>query len=228
MKHSNTPARPAHMRGLSLIELLVGVALGLFVVASATTLLAGHLREGRSLLRESRLTQDLRTAADLVSRDLRRAGYWGAAASGVWSRSASGVLPNPYAAMSPSAAASDAVTFQFSRDASENQRVDSNEQFGFRLRNGAIEIQLGAANWQALTDATTLTVTEFNVTPTVQDLSLAGYCTPTCVTSACPHQQVRSLAVRISGRSLHDTSVNRSVRSEVRLRNDTLTGTCPT
>ena len=71
-------------------------------------------------------------------------------------------------------------------------------------------------------------VTEFNVTPTVQDLSLAGYCALACVGSACPHQQVRSLAVRISGRSLHDASVNRSVRSEVRLRNDTLTGTCPT
>ena len=228
MKSSNAPARPAAMRGLSMVELLVGVALGLFVVASATTLLAGHLREGRSLLRESRLTQDLRTAADLVSRDLRRAGYWGAAASGVWGHGASGVLANPYAAMSPSAAASDAVLFQFSRDASENQRVDSNEQFGFRLRNGAIEMQLGAANWQALTDATTLTVTAFNVSPTVQDLSLAGYCTLACAGSTCPHQQVRSLAVDITGRSLHDASVVRSVRSEVRLRNDTLAGACPT
>ena len=34
----------------------------------------------------------------------------------------------------------------------ENGIVDSNERFGFRLRNGAIEMQLGDGNWQALTD----------------------------------------------------------------------------
>ena len=41
--------------------------------------------------------------------------------------------------------------------------VDGNEQFGFRLRNGAIEPQLGEANWQALTDPATLIVTSLEV-----------------------------------------------------------------
>ena len=214
------------MRGLSMVELLVGVALGLFVAASAATLLAGHLRESRSLLLEARLTQDLRTAADVVTRDLRRAGYWGAAASGVWSHGA--VLANPYAASAPSTAASDAITFQFSRDNVENHSVDNNEKFGFRLRNGTIEMQLGGANWQAMTDATVLTVTEFNVAPTMQDIDLAGFCARPCTGSTCPRQQVRSLAIRIAGRSIGSTSVARSVGSEVRLRNDTVTGSCPT
>jgi prepilin peptidase dependent protein B len=171
--------------------------------------------------------QDLRSTTDLVTRDLRRAGYWGAAASGVWSAGASGVLANPYAALAADTAASDAVTFQFSRDSVENHALDSNERFGFRLRNGVIEMQLGAAPWQALTDAGTWTVTTFDITPHLQTIDLAGHCPRACAGSACPQQQVRSLAVRVGGHALTDTGVTRQLHSEVRLRNDTLTGACP-
>ena len=216
-------------RGLSMVELLVGVAIALFIAATGATLLAGSLRENRSLLLEARLMQDLRTAADVIARDLRRAGYWAAATDGVWVAGATSVGTNPYVAVAPGSAASDAVSFRYSRDATENNLVDSNEQFGFRLRAGAIEIQLGAGNWQALTDAGTLSVTAFSVAPTVQDISLEGFCASTCPagSSTCPpHQQVRSLAVAITGRLAGDASVTRSVRSDVRLRNDPVIGAC--
>ena len=216
-------------RGLSLVELLVGVAIALFIAAAGATLLAGSLRENRALLLEARLMQDLRAAADIVTRDLRRAGHWGAATDGVWSVGASGVAVNPYVAMAPTAAASDAVSLRYSRDATENNNVDSNEQFGFRLRSGAIEIQLGAANWQALTDVGTLVVTEFGVTPGVQTIDLGSFCATPCppASATCPpHQQVRSLALVISGRLVADATVTRSVRSELRLRNDVLVGAC--
>ena len=143
---------------------------------------------------------------------------------------ASPVLANPSVEVTPGTAAADNVSFRFSRDTAENNVVDSNEQFGFRLRNGAIELQLGAGNWQALTDATTLVVTEFSVTPTVEDISLASFFATPCPagSSTCPpRQQVRSLAVVVSARAAADAKVTRSVRSQVRLRNDTLVGACP-
>ena len=216
-------------RGLSMVELLVGVAISLFIAAAGATLLAGNLRENRNLLLEARLMQDLRTAADLVSRDLRRAGYWAGAVEGVRAAAAGNVTVNPYAALTPGSAASDAVSFRYSRDAIENDSVDSNEQFGFRLRSGTIEIQLGAGNWQALTDAGTLKITEFSVTPTVRDISLEGLCANPCPPggSTCPpHQQVRSLALVITGRLVADPGVTRSVRGQVRLRNDPVIGAC--
>lgn len=218
-------------RGLSMVELLVGVAIGLFIAATGTTLLASNLREGRALLVETRLMQDLRTAADVIARDLRRAGYWGSAADGVWSGGTSSVQANPYAAVAPNTAASDAVSFRYSRDTTENNSIDSNEQFGFRLRKGVIELQLGAGNWQALTDSGTLTVTSFSVTPTVQDVSLAATCTLPCPpgsSATCPpRQEIRSLDVSISARAANDPAVTRSVRSNVRVRNDPLVGACP-
>ena len=226
--HGLGGAARAAQRGLSMVELLVGVAIALFIAATGTTLLAGNLRENRSLLLEARITQDLRTAADVIARDLRRAGYWAAATDGVWSAAAAPAA-NPYGAFAPSGAASDAVSFRYSRDTAENNAVDTNEQFGFRLRAGVVEMQLGAGNWQALTDAGTLTVTTFSVTPTVQEISLQNLCALPCPSASAtcpPRQQVRSLALVLSGRSATDASVTRSLRSSVRLRNDSVVGAC--
>jgi len=221
----------ASQRGLSMVELLVGVAIGLFIAASAATLLASNLRENRNLLIESRLMQDLRTAADVVTRDLRRSGYWGAATDGIWTPGAVAVTANPYQALAPNHAASDVVSFRFSRDVTENNVVDSNEQFGFRLRRGAVELQLGDGNWQALTDPGTVVVTTFSVTPHTDSVSLAAMCALPCpaggAASCPPTQQVRSLVVTIAGRAAADAAVNRSISTSVRLRNDPVSGACP-
>lgn len=218
-------------RGLSLVELMVGAALGLFMAAAGGSLLASHLRENRGLLLEARLMQDLRTAADLITHDLRRAGHWGAAGAGVWTAAAGGVIANPYSALSPAAAASDAVAFSYSRDTIENHAVDSNERFGFRLRSGVVELQLGAGNWQALTDSGTMTVTAFSVTPTVEEIDLTAWCARPCPAGSAaicpPRQQVRSLAVLIRARSATDAALVRSLSSQVRVRNDALVGGCP-
>ena len=71
------PVNMRALRGLTLVELLVGLALALLVAAGGAALLTSQLREHRALVLESRLMQDLRTAADLIARDLRRAGHWG-------------------------------------------------------------------------------------------------------------------------------------------------------
>ena len=210
-------------RGLTLVELLVGVAIALLVAAAAATLFVAQLRESRALVLEARLMQDLRTAADLIARDLRRAGAWGGAADGVWTAGSAGAATNPYLALAPDSAASDAVSVRYSRDAIENQVVDTNEQLGFRLRNAAIEIQLGAGNWQALTDPATMQITAFTVTPQVQTLVLGDFCAAPCPahSTVCPPRlHVRSLAVDITGRLMADPRVIRSLRHDVRLRND--------
>jgi prepilin peptidase dependent protein B len=61
-------------RGLTLVELMVGLAIALLLTAVALLAMSQHLRENHRLLIEARLTQDLQAIVDLVSRDLRRAG----------------------------------------------------------------------------------------------------------------------------------------------------------
>lgn len=214
--------------GVSLVELLIGITIGLFIVGASLTALQMQLRESRSLIAQNRLMQDLRAAADLMARDLRRVSYWGAADHGVWPPTGfAGAAINPYTAMTTSGSA---VAFRYSRDAVENDLVDSNEQFGYRLRNGVLEMQLGIAPWQAMTDSTTMKVTRFEVTPTEQLRSLAGSCTTPCPIADlnCPPQlHVRSLVLMLTAQGLGETTIERSVRSTVRLRNDTITGHCP-
>jgi prepilin peptidase dependent protein B len=147
----------------------------------------------------------------------------------MWHAGTATVIGNPYVAVTPSAATSDTVSFRFSRDSTENNAIDTNEQFGFRLHKGVVEMQLGSG-WQAMTDAGTMTVLSFDVTPVVQEIALQGLCEKPCPsggTECMPRQQVRSLAVAITGRSTADSAVVRSVRSNVRLRNDAVVGLCP-
>jgi len=216
-------------RGLSLVELLVGVAIGLLAVAAAAMLAATQAREQRGAVHEARLMQELRSAVDLIGRDLRRAGARGDAAAGVWAAGASGVTANPYAAFAPAAAASDAASLRYSRDASENHALDTNEEFGLRLAAGVVEMRIGSGSWQALTDSGTLVVTAFSLVPQTQQIELQDHCTSPCPSgsTACPPRLVvRSVALRLSARSARDAGVERSLASHVRLRNDAIVGAC--
>ena len=218
-------------RGFTMVELLVGMTIGLVVIAAALALLVNRIQVHRAALLQSRLMQDLRVAANVVSRDLRRAGYWHDAAAGVAAPGAGAALANPYAAVTLESAPSDAVSFRYSRDAIEDHGIDANEQFGFRLRRGTLEMLLGAGNWQALTDSTTLVITAFSITPALQEIGLEGFCAKECPpgeTACRPRQVVRSLAVSISGHASTDARVVRSLQTVVRLRNDAVVGACPT
>ena len=209
-----------HQAGLSLVELMVGLALGLFIAAAGLAAFAEQWREHRQATAALRLMQELRSAGDVIARDLRRAGHWAAPAASA---------PNPYAALAPLAAASDAASFAYSRDTIENQLLDGNEQFGLRLRRGVIELLLGAGNWQALTDAGTLVVTEFVVQPRIDRVSLLDQCERPCPPGASceASAEVRRLAIRITARAVDDPALVRRIDTVVRLRNDAVRGACP-
>lgn len=213
-------------RGFTLVEAMVGLAVGLLVVAAAAALLATHLHENRSMLVDARLMQDLRSSMDIIVRDVRRSGYWGHARFALRAGTAAS---NPYIALAPANAASDAVSFQISRDASENDIVDDNERFGFRLRRGVIEMLIGSGSWQALTDAGTLEVLSFRVGAQSQVQSLRDACERPCdpAATACgPAIEQRQLTIAITARAVSDPHVVRTLTSQARLRNDVVSGAC--
>jgi len=215
--------------GLSMVELMVGVAIGLFVVAGATVAVSNQLGDNRRLMLETQIQQDLRAAADVIARDIRRSGYWANAKDGIWRPGVLAIATNPYTGIQAAASgvAASAVRFGYSRGA-ENNVLDATDESGFRLANtGAIEMLVGG-NWQALTDAITLRVTDFRVTLTSQDVALS--CLNPCPLGApaCPPTQtVRDIKVDIVGTAVHDPSLQRSARTNVRVRNDIINGACP-
>jgi type II secretory pathway component PulJ len=216
-------------RGLSMVELMVGVAVGLFVVAGATMVVSNQLGDNRRLMLETQIQQDLRAAADVIAKDLRRSGHWDAARTSVWHAGVTTVASNANTGLThadpdtaqpllPDIPAS-GVQFSYTR-------AGAIEQSGFRLRNGAIQMLLGG-NWQALTDASTLRITKFEVELNSRDISLACFSPCGAAPSCPPTQTVRDITVVIEGAAVHDASVRRGAQSNARLRNDVIQGACP-
>lgn len=216
-------------RGLSIMELLVGITVGLIVTGGAVMLLAKNMAGSRMLLTESRLNEDLRNAADLLTRDLRRAGYWGNAMKGVTAIGlTSATTANPYAAVT-APTSGDEVDYRFSRDpATDNDTLDGNEQFGFRLSNEAIQMQAGSG-WTDVTDKTAVKIKKFQVTANEVTVPLGDACPTVCGvgTPNCPTAKVRSYTVLLQGESAQDDKIKRSLRTTVRVRNDQVSGACP-
>ena len=227
--HTRVGLGARRQAGLSLVELMVGVAIGLFVVAGATVVVSNQLGDNRRLMLEAQIQQDLRAAADLISRDLRRAGYWGAAETGVWNASSVSVASNPYTQMSAatSGVAASGVTFAYSRSLAENNFVDATDQSGFRLDTDGVIRMNTAGGWQALTDSNTMRVTNFQLKLNQSDVALACFNLCGAAANCPPTQSVREFEILIDATAVHDAAVQRSVRSWVRLRNDVVVGACP-
>jgi type IV pilus assembly protein PilW len=218
-------------RGLSLVELMVGVAVGLVVVAGASFVAVNQIGDNRRMTLEMQVQQDLRATADLVARDLRRAGYWGAAETGAWYSGGPNVASNPYSATAPDqdGAQDLEVTYLYSRDLDFSGVDDDAERFGFKLdpADHTVRMLVGGA-WQALTDPTVLKVTHFDVTLSKRSVVLS--CFKECAgggTTCWPTQDLRRFTVRIEGEAAYDSSIQRNVTSSVRLRNDATAGACP-
>ncbi|MCK6423517.1 MAG: PilW family protein [Burkholderiaceae bacterium] len=77
------PPRAARaQRGITLVELMVGVAIGLFLVAVMGAMFLGSKGDLRSQNQGARLQENARFAVDVLSADLRMAGYRGCRGSG--------------------------------------------------------------------------------------------------------------------------------------------------
>lgn len=214
-----------HQRGLSLVELMVGITVGLIIVAGASVLLSTQIIENRRLIAEAQVQQDLRATADIITRELRRSGSVGADSlmlGQIWTLdSAAEPRPNTRSAtLTPASGTSSTVGFNYLPGV-----AGTDGPFGYRLdtARGVIETLLVAGGWQDLTDPATVNITRFEV-ERLDDTVIRMPCTKPCPTtgdSSCwPTVSVRSFEVRITAQSRALPDVVRTHRSRVRLRND--------
>lgn len=256
LTHSGS-AKLCSQRGLSVVELLVGVTVGLFIVGGATKLMVDYLGSNRRLLLETRVNQDLRAAADLVVRDLRRTGYWQTSLSSFWVPDAtgnggsyvannyrtialSGAVPAGACPAVPFAATGSGTQLLFSYSKDADNAVDANtEQRGFKIEDDTLKAYNGGT-WQALTDVASLKVSmvvcEYSSLVTLHE-TCSCLTRGTCVNAdflaggmffaTRPRATVSQYVITLSATSATDPTVRRSLAESVRLPNDALAGTCP-
>ncbi len=248
-----TPLR-SRQTGLGLVELMVGITVGLIVAAAASVLAVNQINEHRRLMLETQIQQDLRSAADLIQQELRRAGFRGNAYTGVWAPpstaagqtgAAKPATPNLYAPFAASAVErGQVVSYMYARQNADQDSAynttstpSSNEQFGLRWDrpSKALYIQLGVKddgtpNWQPITDPEVLQIDNFAMDIQTTSLSLGDFCDRACGGAGqpvCPVQNVRKVNFTIVGVAKHDRNVVRTVNGVERIRADEIVGTCP-
>lgn len=219
-------ARRIRQRGLSVVELMVGVTVGLFVVAAAALMVSGQLADNRNLLLATQIQQDLRSTAEIITRELRRIGF--ADSVPVWNDTMSGpVAESTVASITPSSGSTISNIDFFYR-----RRPGDDTRFGFKLESGVIKTKVADA-WETLTDARVMRVTAFNIDmPAATEYRLP--CAKLCAddTQNCwPVVRLRTATVTITGVSTSDAAITRTITSQVRVRNDWVhhnnTPSCP-
>ncbi|RZS58719.1 hypothetical protein [Sphaerotilus mobilis] len=219
--------------GLTLVELLVALAVGLLIVGGAASLLLAQLDQQRQRLADARLTLALHVVADLAVRELRRSGHWGRA-DDAWPAhdEPDATRPaNPHAALLPPApASSEAVTttalpaWSYGRastdhpDLREDHARDHDETGALRLNGSTHAIDLRQSgpqllpgsgdNWQALSDPQRLRLSSWRVTRRDHVIDLLATCPTTRCPSGdpqCPPQRViRLLQLDLAGQDPTD------------------------
>lgn len=232
-------------RGFSLTELMIGSALGLFVIAGALQLYAANVRAAADTLRVSRLNQEMRAVLQLLGDELQRAGYW-AGEPGI----------DPHAGNPFQSATNDiridrftgeaaASCLLYAYDLNGDQRVGVGpgglpgphestanlEQFGVRLRAGRLQLRTGGrtfacavGSWQALTEPDTeVTVLRF----TLQQRCLNLHADGGPCTSGDPALLRRRVTIALAGRSRADPGIRLRLETEVLIANDRVTASLP-
>lgn len=133
-------------RGVTLIELLIGLAVGMFVVSGVLTVYVATIESTSDTIAQSRLNQEVMTLMNVMSTDIRRAGYWAGSnpddiAGNPFNQSGSTALDVRDVSSNTSfftaarvvagTASGDCITYSY--DADEDESVDLDELFGFQL-----------------------------------------------------------------------------------------------
>lgn len=175
-------------RGLTIVELLVGMAVGVIVIGGATAIYTSSVRGSNDTLLASKLNQELSAALYVMSADIRRAGFWGTAIN---NRADQNPFSQPGATMltvrdsmagnvaQPANGQGSCITYAYDATYLPGNAlgvVENTDLFGFRLNAGVVEMrQVGTVDgaqcvggtctsctngtWQEVTDPDLIQIT---------------------------------------------------------------------
>jgi type IV pilus assembly protein PilW len=219
------------------VELLIASAIGLFLLAGLTDFLGRSLTQSGRSFQDARLTQDLNVAMELMTRDLRRAGYSGTAQG---TTSAVDAAANEFMQANGGITVGTAppcVLYSYDLPDSENGALNDPEKLGFRLQSNAVQAGTrvtdcggNSGTWQAITDPALSEITVL----TFEYLDAAGnVANPqqpfVAATGATWAVCTRLIRITLTGQLVGNPNVTRTLTQSVRVRNDwyrTGTTTC--
>lgn len=208
--------------GFTLIELMIGLLIGLIVLSGATYIFVITVKSSRDVMYSARLNQELAAAVSIISGDIRRAGGWRQVAGN----------SSPYSDIGMDfkvVSGADCVLYNYDED--NDSAIASDEYRGIKLDSGVLKFKTSGSDmsdcttgqWDPITDDNFMTITD----ATFVDQSVCTVITSTTSSAVCPAavgtdevRSVRELAFSISAEVKNDTSWKKTVQESVRIRND--------
>jgi len=144
--------------GLTLIEMMIAMVLGLFVIAVIITVFSTNVRSSTESIKMIRLNQELRGVMTMMVDELKRAGY--------------SKEPTVSAFMDELNFTSTCARYSYDEDDSAalgDTTTDADERFGFRLNSNTIEWAKSATGagctggtWTSISDPNLASITTLN------------------------------------------------------------------
>lgn len=223
-------------KGLSLVELMVGITVGLVVMTGVTTFFVDYLQNNRQLIQMARLDQEMRTAMDIVVRDIKRMGYKRDVHLDILNltqdtSSRAAILPILDNAQANISGSANNAEINFWYDENSDNTLDTGataEQHGYRINSNALQRSVGASGWQSVTDPDVTQITGFNLARTYRCIDIDGAsgpasCGGTPVTPSASEDGayfVTEIAVTLSGRLTSNNTITRTLNERIRVRAD--------
>jgi len=198
---------------------MISITVGLIVMAGVLGIFVNTVKASSDAMKMTRLNQELRAAMDVMTRDIRRAGYWGKASTSIgFGPAVSNV--NPFDVIAPGATdgvANSCIIYSYDED--KDGVVDEHEYFGFRLKSSAVQSReenencTASEEWKDITDKQSILITalKFEFTnPKTVAVNPGG----------ASKIKVREVTITLQGELKNDSSVKREIKDAVRVRSD--------
>lgn len=206
-KHTN--------KGTSLIELLIGLGVGAFLIAGLIVFYTNITSSSNIMMRTIRLEHELNTALAIMQQDIRRAGYNSQALKATTNGST-----NPFTVtdVSDLTLVSDSCLL-FSYDLSQSGELPdlntapNDDRFGFRLVDNTLQSRAKHDSVFSCTEGTWYDLTNHDLF-SIDNLQF------TLTTTTVDTTQVRVIGIELTGSLLLDPTVKRTLQTKVKIRND--------
>lgn len=235
---------PRRQIGVTLTGFLVGTTVGAFVLIGISATYLMGVRATTQNIQQARLHQELRAVLDLMQQDIHRAGYW-AFPTGTSSDPAENPFQQTIDGFNTDlrtgavSGESTASCLLYSYDLNDNGKVGCGscspdndafldganvEMFGFRLRNGSIELRMrkdeddasfdcasGSGRWERITDEKSVRITTLR-------FEIRRQASPCATGDLC--RTTRSVNILLIGELKHSPDVRLRLEATAAVRND--------
>lgn len=209
--------------GFSLVELMVALVLGMIVVGAVIAFTVATMRSYNENISSARLTQDLRTAMNLMVREARRTGYDASAVTRVLTDN----NPSPSFAGLNVSATNDCFTYQYDRGDALAFRA-----FRLNATTGTIQAKVGTSavscgdttGWVDISDPAVVNMTVFIVKKRTYPFcaNISNEPDPSDPTNktnwTVATGLVSNAGICLQGGLRHDASISRAIFDTARLR----------